>query len=109
MRIPQGWYIAPDDNLQQHSNGQYNETSDYIQLQRNLYGCKQAAHNWFQHLNQGLQAEGFVQLKIDPCVYMWGDCLMFVYTDDCLMFAKEAYVIDELIQNLQDFPNGRSR
>ena len=100
MGIPQGWYIGADGTLQQHQDGRYNDTSHYIQLQKNLYGCKQAARNWFQHLNQGLLAEGFVQSKIDSCLYMRGDCLMVVYTDDCLIFAKEASVIVDLIANL---------
>ena len=57
MQIPQGWYIAADGMLQQHQDGRYNNMSHYIQLQRNLYGCKQAARNWFRHLIQGLLSE----------------------------------------------------
>jgi hypothetical protein len=56
MRLPQGWYIAPDGSLQLHENPKHNDLTHYIQLKRNLYGCKQAARNWFQHLNQGILA-----------------------------------------------------
>ncbi len=61
MRLPQGWFISSDQTLQPHHDPRYNDTSHYIKLKKNLYGCKQAARNWFQHLIQGLLAEGFCQ------------------------------------------------
>ncbi len=68
MRLPQGWRAAPDGTLQPHWDPKFHDTTHYIQLKCNLYGCKQAAHNWFQHLNQGILAEGFQQSKIDPSI-----------------------------------------
>ncbi len=49
IRIPQGWFVK-DGNLCQHDNPKYNDTKFYMKLKQNLYGCKQAAHNWFHHL-----------------------------------------------------------
>lgn len=92
--------IADDGTLQQHQDDRYHGTLHYIQLQWNLFGCKQAERNWFQHLNQGLIAEGLIQSKIDSCLYMHGECLLVVCMDDCLIIAKDASVITELIQNL---------
>jgi len=40
MRLPQGWYIAADGTLQPHSDPKYNDTTHYIKLNKNLYGCK---------------------------------------------------------------------
>jgi hypothetical protein len=40
MRLPQGWYIAPDGTLQPHSDPKYHDSSHFIQLKKNLYGCK---------------------------------------------------------------------
>jgi hypothetical protein len=43
MRLPQGWYLDSSGNLLPHKDPKYNDTSHFIQLCRNLYGCKQAA------------------------------------------------------------------
>jgi len=49
IHIPQGWHIK-DGNLQQHPDPRFNDTQHFLRLKRNLYGIKQAAHNWFQYL-----------------------------------------------------------
>jgi hypothetical protein len=100
MRLPQGWFLSKNGTLQPHPDPKHNDTSHYIKLRKNLYGCKQAARNWFQHLNQGLLAEGFIQSKIDPCLYLRSDCIMVVYTDDCLIFSPDNHIIDSLLKNL---------
>jgi len=40
MQLPQGWYIVADGTLQPHSDPKYNDTTHYIKLNKNLYGCK---------------------------------------------------------------------
>lgn len=102
MCLPQGWYMAPNGTLQPHHDLKHNDLMHYIQLKRNLYCFKHAARNWFQHLNQGILAEGFTQSKVDPCLYLWHDCIMVIYTDDCLIFAQVDTTIDSLIQNLSN-------
>jgi hypothetical protein len=87
MQIPQGWYVK-EDNLYQHSNPKHNDTTHYMRLKRNLYGCKQAARNWFQHLTKGLLQLGFVQSRTDSCLFLRHDCILVVYVDDCLIFAE---------------------
>jgi hypothetical protein len=59
IKISQGWYIDTKGDLQQHSDPKYNDSTHYLKLKRNLYGCKQAARNWFKHLTKGLIVEGF--------------------------------------------------
>jgi hypothetical protein len=59
MKVPQGWYVDSTGNLRQHPDPKYNDTTHYLKLKRNLYGCKQAARNWFKHLTNGLIAEGY--------------------------------------------------
>ncbi len=100
MRLPQGWYLDQNGTLQPHSDPKFHDTSHFIQLCRNLYGCKQATRNCFQHLNQGILSEGFIQSKIDPCLYLRSDCIMVIYTDDCLIFGKDDTTINELVANL---------
>jgi len=84
----------------QHSDPTHNHRDHYIHLKRNLYGCKQAARNWFRHLRTGLLVEGFRQSEADPCLFLRQDCVLIVYTDDCIIFAKEDSTIDALVANL---------
>jgi hypothetical protein len=100
MKVSQGWYIDDSGTLVQHSDPTHNDRSHFLQLKRNLYGCKQAARNWFRHLTQGLLKEGFCQSASDPCLFLRWDCILIVYTDDCIIFSKEDQVIDDLLCNL---------
>ncbi len=102
MRMPQGWYAEANGNSFQHANPKYHDKDHFIQLKCNLYGCKQVARNWFVHLTHGLLHDGFEQSKIDPCLFIWQDCIMVVYTDDCLIFAKKNSTIDNLINSLSE-------
>jgi hypothetical protein len=70
MWMPQGWYVDQQGNLVQHIDPTFQDRDHYIQLKLNLYGCKEAACNWFHHLTQGLLKEGFHQSIIDPCLFL---------------------------------------
>jgi len=62
MCVPQGWYYDMVTKwLQQFDNPKYVDTTFFIKLKKILHGCKQAAHNWYQHLAKGLLAHGFNQ------------------------------------------------
>jgi hypothetical protein len=101
MRMPQGWFVAPDGKLHQHPDLKYHDTMHYIiKLRKNLYGCKQAARNWFKYLSAGLLSHGFTPSKLDPCPFLRHDCIMVIYMDDCLIFAKEDFTIDALLSAL---------
>jgi len=95
MRMPQGWFVAPDGKLRQHPDPKYHDTMHYIKL-----CCKQAARNWFKYLSAGLLSHGFTQSKLDPCLFLRHDCIMVIYTDDCLIFAKEDSTINALLSAL---------
>jgi hypothetical protein len=101
LRIPQGWYVE-NGVLRQHDNPKFNDVHHYMKLKQNLYGCKQAAHNWFKHLTQGLLKRGFIQSKTDQCLFLRKDCILVVYVDNCLIFAKNSTIIDKLIQDLSN-------
>jgi len=100
IRFPQGWFADCHGILCQHLDPTFLDHTHYIKLNRNLYGCKQAARNWFKHLTQGLLSEGFRQSISDPCLFLQSDCIIIVYTDDCIIFAKEDRVINALIEHL---------
>jgi hypothetical protein len=54
MIVPQGWFVQDDGQLQQHPDPKFNDTKHYLHLKKNIYGCKQAARNWFKLLSEGL-------------------------------------------------------
>ena len=102
MRIPQGWYLDPSTKQlhQDTSDPRSVDKEHFIRLKRNLYGVKQAARNWYLHLKKGLIGCGFTQSKIDPCLFIHRDCLIVLYTDDCIIFAKDDATINDLCQSL---------
>lgn len=94
------WMTVSSGHLTQHTDPKYNDTKHYIHLKKNLYGIKQAAHNWFKHLRNGLLWLGFVQSKVDCCLFLWANCITLVYVNDCLLFAPQASTIDNVIKDL---------
>lgn len=44
---------------------------------------------------------GFHPSPTDNCLYIHHDCILVIYTDDCLIFAKEPSTIDALIKDLE--------
>ena len=93
MRIPEGWEITDDDG---------NLLPDMaIKLKKNLYGTKNASRNWFLKLKAGLEARGFKASAIDPCLFMRDDCLIVLYTDDCLCFSPDPNMFTQLIADLR--------
>ena len=102
MCIPQGWYFdATTQQLKPHTTDPtHKDTQHCICLKWNLYGVKQAARNWYLHLQKGVLSRSFVQSNIDPCLFIRQDCILVVYTDDCLMFARNDSIIDDLCKCL---------
>jgi hypothetical protein len=56
--------------------------------------------NWYEYLKKGLLAHGFHQSYTDSCLYIRDDCIMVVYTDDCLLFARNDKTIDNILTSL---------
>jgi hypothetical protein len=100
MCIPQGWFVDANGELKPHDDPRYQDRTHFIRLCKNLYGCKQAARNWFKYLTTGLLGHGFVQSKTDPCLFLRHDVLMVVYTDESLIFANDDPTIDTLLTAL---------
>jgi hypothetical protein len=100
MKVPQGWYVDASGRLAQHLDPKFQDSSHYLKLKKNLYGCKQAARNWFRHLCDVLRANGFVQSATDSCLFLRHNCIIVVYVDDCLFFSPDSSVIDSVIREL---------
>ena len=91
MHIPAGWTVEDDKG-----------NTDYcIKLKRNLYGTATGARNWFKKLSAGLLARGFYQSKIDPCLFLRNNCMVVVYTDDCIVFSEKESTATELMADLK--------
>jgi hypothetical protein len=100
MKVPQGWFVSAGGELRQHEDPKYQDASHYLRLKKNLYGCKQAARNWFRHLKDGLLKAGFTQSTTDTCLFLRDDCIIIIYVDDCLFFSPSSTVIDGVIKTL---------
>ena len=102
MEVLAGFHIINDSLTRDRMAARNTNSWDYIlKLCKNLYGLKQARHNWFQKLCQGLLDCGFMQSKIDPCLFWCNGIFLVMCIDDCLNFAKTNNIIDTLIESLQ--------
>jgi len=91
MQLPKGCITADEGDASTH----------VLRLRRNIYGLRQAAMNWFEHLRTGLLQRGFKQSTIDPCLFTTKDIIIVVYVDDTLIFAQDQSTITKLIDSLR--------
>ena len=90
MEIPDGYDLG-DKSKHDHC----------LQLVKNCYGLKQAAHNWNNLLTSGLISLGFKQSDHDPCLFCKEDVICVVYVDDTLFFSKDREKVNKVISQLQ--------
>jgi hypothetical protein len=88
LRFPAGY---------EHVNNEWD-----IKLKRNLYGLVQASRNWFLKLRKIYERLGFKQSKSDPCLFLRKDMIIVLYTDDCLLYAKNTSTIDKFFKILRN-------
>jgi hypothetical protein len=77
-----------------------------LKLNKNLYGLKDAAHNFWNLLRDGLNARGYEQQsESDPCVFLGKECVILSYVDDCILIQRcGSTAVDDLIKSLQNGP-----
>lgn len=75
IQIPQGWYVTSSGELSQCHDPKYNNKTHYLHLKCNLFGIKQATHNWLKHLSNCLQRLGFPQSNVDCCLFLRHGCV----------------------------------
>lgn len=73
-----------------------------VELHKSLYGGALAAKHWFMKLKEGLEARGFRQSLLDPCLFIRDDMIIVTYIDDCIHWYKEDNVMEEFTQSLKD-------
>ena len=75
--------------------------TNVLHLLKNLYGQKQAGKIWNDHLVSGLKEIGFVQSKIDGCLFYRGSVIFVVYVDDGIFASPNNQAIDQAIADLR--------
>jgi hypothetical protein len=73
-----------------------------LKLKLNLDGLVQASRNWFLKLSAIYERLGFKQSKSDPCIFLWKYMIIVMYTDDCLLYARDTTNIDKLVKTLRN-------
>ena len=74
-----------------------------LKLDKNLYGLKNEAHNWFKLLSESLTGPSlnFKSSAIDPCVFLRRDAIILTWVDDCLIFSKDLSVITKTVETMK--------
>jgi hypothetical protein len=73
-----------------------------LKLKRNLYSLVQASQNWFLKLSAIYEIIGFKQSQFDPCLFLRKCMIIVLYSDDCLLYARDTTDIDTFVKTLRD-------
>jgi hypothetical protein len=101
MNIPPGFIVGNNKLVFTSSSTKGNSTDYVLRLKKNVYGLCQAGNNWFHELKTSLLALGFSQSNNDTCLFICNNCLIIVYVDGCLLFAKTDAISDSVISALK--------
>ena len=71
-----------------------------LELNKNLYGLKQASHNWYMKLKEALENRQFVPSVIDPCIFGKKGLIVLVYVDNCIIISHNKLKIQHLVHSL---------
>jgi hypothetical protein len=73
-------------------------------LIRTLYGLRQAGNVWNREFNAAMKEIGFIQLKADPCCYLWHQGeefdMLLIWVDDIISIASNTARNDIVEQDL---------
>ncbi|KAM1561755.1 hypothetical protein ACFX1Z_004844 [Malus domestica] len=68
-------------------------------LQKSIYGLKQASRQWFLKFDQVVTSHGFIENKMDDCIYLKirGSRFIFLvlYVDDILLASSDRQLLNE--------------
>ena len=74
-----------------------------LKLLKSLYGIKEAHKLWYQKVTAGLIEMGVERSQHDQCLFMHKDkkIILFLYTDNCLLFCETDEMLQEMIATMQ--------
>ena len=73
-----------------------------LHLQRSVYGLRQSPLNFYRHLRQGLESRGFKNSSHDDYLFTNGNVMVLFWVNDCIFYANDTPLIDEVISSLKD-------
>ena len=76
-----------------------------IILDKNLYGLKDSGLTWFEKIKKDLEARGFVQSQLYPCLWYKEEMVLLFYVDGLIMFSPSKDKIDDIYSYLQSYLN----
>jgi hypothetical protein len=94
--------LKEDSYLRFSAGFEHKDDKWALKLNRNLYGLVQASRNWFLKLSVIYERLDFKQSKSDPCLFLRTDMIIVLYTDDCLLYARDTTYIDKFVKTLRD-------
>ena len=87
--------------LMKQPTGYHEGSEDQVcELNRALYGLRQAAFLRHQTFTNRLSEIGFKPLRNDPCIYQKGDVILVIFVDDSAVAAPRQEDLAELKQHL---------
>jgi hypothetical protein len=79
-----------------------NSKEHIFNLEKNIYGQKQAGRMWNSFLVDKLMTIGFTVLLIDDWVFFCSDTIFMVYVDDGIFLGSADSQLQEVIKEIQD-------
>ena len=77
-----------------------------LRLRKTVYGTKQAAARWYDHLSTTLKRLGFTAARVDPCFfYKWVNgkpVFILIWVDDLLIMTPMPAERQALVQSLME-------
>ncbi|CAA2996852.1 reverse transcriptase [Olea europaea subsp. europaea] len=89
--------------MKQHKDFEVNKNSDFVCLQKSLYGLKQVSRQWYKRFDTFVLGLGFKRSNFDTCLYCKGNggknsLYLLLYVDDMILAIHDIKEI-ELIKD----------
>ena len=91
MELPKGFKVDHGDKQE-----------FLLEIKRNIYGKKQSGRVWYQYLRSKLQSIGFSVSQHDECVFLRGNAMYVLYTDDSILGGPDQLELDQIISDMQE-------
>ena len=74
-----------------------------MKIKKSLYGDRRAANLWYKMIRQTLIDDlNFHVSEMDPCLFVRDNCIVVLYVDDAIIFARDDETVNKLFKDLED-------